>query len=175
VDNAEKQIEEYQNILSGCIARNLPLIMALQLEIEDVKQDLYVRLLKAIGRFDTDRCRSMPMYLKHELQYEILDIRRRHKPHGMVGVPKDKRLDTISLDHESEDGAFFELPTHDEYNLISHDIAELLHDDEYSVLNRIISGERLYKKAELTLLEKARTKLTDYFPERMCRYAEAAV
>ena len=167
----EQSIEEYQNILAGCISRNLPLIMALQLEIEDVKQDLNIRLLKALGRFEPDRCRSLPLYLYHELQYEILDIRRRHRPHGIVGVPKDIRLDLLYLDRRDTDGEFVEIPIDDDYDFFSHDIIQMLPEDERSVLLKKISGYPIRKKSEISLLERAHIKLSDYFPERKFEYA----
>jgi DNA-directed RNA polymerase specialized sigma24 family protein len=145
--------------------------MALQLEIEDVKQDLNVRLLKAIGRFDKDRCRSLPAYLYHELQYEILDMRRFHRPHGIVGVPKDERLEFLNLDYINPDGELVEIPTNDNYDLFMHDILQILHEDERTVLLKQMDGYPIRKKSERSLLEKARMKLSDYFPERKAEYA----
>ena len=173
MENIEKQMQEHQKLLSKCIAKNLPLIMALQLEIEDVKQDLSIRMLKAINRFEADRCRSMSLFLKHELKFEILDIRRRHKPHGIVGVPEDLRLEIVYLDHTEEECMPVELSANDEYDLITQDALKILHDDERSIFTRKMNGERIQKKSELSLLDKALVKLTDYF-ERMGGYAEAS-
>ena len=154
---------EHQNILNGCIRRNLPLILALQLEVEDVVQDLSFRLIKSIERYDSERACPLPAFLYHELQHEILDIRRRHKPHGIIGVPDDMRLDIVSLDQPREDGTFFELPAEAEYDSSYAEAMEALPADERAVVARKMSGYPIRKKAEREYLEKARETLSVYF------------
>ena len=115
--------ERHRYLLNGCVKRNLPLIMALQLEIEDVVQDLSIRLIRAIDRFDNKNTCTLPKFLYHELQYEILDIRRRHKPFGIRGVPKDLRLDVIYLDQPQHDGTYYELASKTDFDDDTNDKA----------------------------------------------------
>lgn len=163
--------EEYQNILSGCVRRNLNLILDLQLEIDDVVQDLSIRLYRAIERFNDNRCPSLPAFLYRELQYEILDMRRRNKPHGIVGVPKDARPSFVYLDQPREDGLFFELPTEDDLEIYVKSIVEMLPAEEYAVVMRKMHGEPVRKKVERQSLARAREMLADYFAEREYEYA----
>lgn len=167
----DNTFEEYQNILVGCVRRNLPLIMALQLEIEDVVQDLSLRMFRSIERFDGDRCRSLPLFLYHELQHEILNMRRRHKPHGIVGVPRDMRIDMIYLNQPREDGTFWDLPVYEDFDVTNRDAINALPEDERSVLVRKMNGEPIRKKADRELLANARLTLSDFFSERIHEYA----
>ena len=163
--------EDNRHILNGCVKRNLPLILALQLEVEDVVQDLSLRLIRAIERFDNERTCPLPKFLHHELQHEILDMRRRHKPHGIVGVPRDMRLDIVQLDHPRGDGSFFEIPTEADLDDGIDEAIGNLSDDERSVIIRKMSGYPIRKKAEREHLENARETLSKYFSERELKYA----
>ena len=162
---------ENQHLISGCVKRNMPLITALRIETDDVYQDLSLKMCRAIEKYDNRRCLSMPLFLYHELQHEILDLRRRHKPYGMVGVPKDVRPDVIFLNHPLSDGTYFDIPADDENLDSKHDISLLLTTAEHEVITRKVNGEYIRKKTERTLLSSAREKLIEYFHERMPEYA----
>lgn len=163
--------EEYQNILTRCVRRNLPLIMALHLEIEDVVQDLSIRMLCSVERYDETRCCAFSKFLYHELQHEILNMRRRHKPHGIVGVPRAERLDIVYLDHR-ENGAFFELPVSESFEECELEEAlDALPTEERCVVIRKMNGEPIRKNVERQRLARARQILADYFTERKYEYA----
>ena len=167
--------EENQQLITGCVKRNYPLIAALRIEVEDVVQDLSLRMCRSIERYDGNRCRSLPMFLYHELQHEILDMRRRHKPHGIVGVPRDARLDVVYLDQPLEDGAYFEIPVEEDFNIDTYDVVDALPADERAVVVKSLRGEPVRKSAERGLLESARAKLSAYFPERNLMYVQEAI
>jgi len=171
MENIESAIEEYENILEGCIARNLPLIIALQLDIEDVRQELTIRMWRALGKFDEERSPSLPSFLRHELQYELLDIRRRHMPHGMKSVPRNERINVVYLDERFSDNTFPEIPVDDCYDLALHDIMKLFTEEELAVIKRKYVGESIRSKPEKSILARARAVLSEYFPERMPEYA----
>lgn len=167
----DSALNEYQHILTGCVRRNLPLILALQLEVEDVVQDLTLRLFKAVERYDNNRTCPFQKFLYHELQHEILDIRKRHKPHGIVGVPRDLRLDVVYLDHPGEDGRFYEVPVDVDFDGRVDEAIGILPQEERAVVIRKMNGEPIRKKAERERLAHAREMLSGYFFERKYEYA----
>lgn len=109
MESVESLFEKHKNLIQKTIWRNRPLLSALHLEDEDVAQQLAIALLLAIRRFDPDRSESLTAYLRYSLQYEILNIKRRFKPHGVTGVPQGCRVDFLYLDSVLPDGGSYEL------------------------------------------------------------------
>jgi RNA polymerase sigma factor (sigma-70 family) len=99
---------QHQNLIYAAIARNRPLLTALRLETEDVAQDLAVSLMSAIEKFDPERSDSMATFLSYKLKYAILDMRRRHKPHGVTKLGPDERLQFLSVENID-----LEIPSYD--------------------------------------------------------------
>lgn len=164
--------EDYQNLIYWCVNKNFRLIKALQLEIEDVTQELAIRLLRAIDKFDDQRSKSMSTFLCYELQYEMLNMRRRHKPYGVTGVPKDKQLPMLFLDQPREDGTFYELSTLDDDLCDFTEAMQRLPVAEQRVVARKMQGEIIRKKADKQLLSSAQEKVTAYYQERTFNYAQ---
>lgn len=96
--NLESLFEQHKNLINRTIRRNRPLLSALRLEDEDVAQQLSIAMLSAIRRFDPDRSESLAACIWYSLQYEVLNIKRRYKPHGVTGVPRGYRLEFLYLD-----------------------------------------------------------------------------
>jgi DNA-directed RNA polymerase specialized sigma24 family protein len=154
---------KYKYRLHNCIARNLPLLKALRLDFEDVAQDLAVKMLRAIERFDSSRSDSLPLHIYCQLQFEILDMRCYYRPHGLAGILKGKRFRFISLDQPCDDGTVFDLPEPEKtglYDLL--DAINSLPSDERSTVLRKINGESIGKKVERETLERARSAITEY-------------
>ena len=162
--------ESNRHLLHGCIKRNYPLISALRLEVEDVFQDLSLRMCRSIERFDKDQCRSLPFFLYHELQHEILNMRRRHKPYGMVGVPRDTSPDVVYLDHPKADGTYWDIPAEEDFDVSTREFIQSLPEDERTVFVRKMNGEAIKKKTERCLLASARERLAEFFTERTLEY-----
>lgn len=98
----EALYEEHKNLICRTIWRNRPLLAALRLENDDVAQQLSITMLSAIKKFDPNKSASLRVHIKHSLQYEILNMKRRHKPHGITGVPNGCRLNFHSFDNRGE-------------------------------------------------------------------------
>lgn len=123
MESVESLFEEHKNLIQKTMWRNHLLLSALHLEDEDVAQQLAITLLLAIRRFDPDRSESLTAYLRYSLQYEILNIKRRFKPHGITGVPKGHRVDFLYLDNVLTGDRAYELPSDDDIS--SFEVSEL--------------------------------------------------
>lgn len=77
---------ENEEIITRVMRRNAPLLRALRLEWDDVYQELAVAMLNAIKTFDPARSESLRAHIWMKLQYAVLDIKRRHSPHGMTAM-----------------------------------------------------------------------------------------
>lgn len=123
MEPVESLFEQHKNLIQKTIWRNRPLLSALHLEDEDVAQQLAIALLLAIRRFDPDRSESLTAYLRYSLQYEILNIKRRFKPHGVTGIPECRRVDFLYLDNVLTGDRAYELPSDDDIS--SLEVSEL--------------------------------------------------
>lgn len=164
LDNRErdKVFEEHQYIIRACIKRNLPLIKALYLEIEDVAQDLSLRMLNAIERYDSsrERCSSLSTFLYSELQYEILNMSRRHRPAGIAGAAGGKGIELFYLDKPLENGTMFEIPTTECFERFEVlDAINALPPDERNVTICKVRGEPIRKKNEKEAFFRAKEML----------------
>lgn len=96
--NIETLFTEYEYLIGNTIRRNRPLLAALRLDEEDVKQDLSITMLSAIENFNPKLSESLVVHIKCRLQYEILNMKRNYRPHGITGVPKGERIESLYLD-----------------------------------------------------------------------------
>jgi DNA-directed RNA polymerase specialized sigma subunit len=153
--------EEHKHLIRSVIWKNRPLLAALRLEDEDVSQQLAIVMLSAIHRFDPERSASLVAHIRCSLQYEILNIKRRHKPHGVTGVPKGNRLDFQYLDNILSDGSTHELPVYDDTSRL--DVSELLDsltEQETEAVDRVMRGFRHRRKIHTAALEGVRRRYT---------------
>ena len=60
------------------------MLYALHLELDDVYQELAIAALQAIDTYDDRRCDSITVHIWAKLQYAVLTIKRRNKPHGIM-------------------------------------------------------------------------------------------
>ena len=114
--NLELLFEEHKGLINSVIWKNHPLLSALRLEFEDIAQELSIIMIKAIRKFDPDRSASLAAHIRCSLQYEILNIKRRYKPHGITGVPKSSRLNFLYLDCTPSVEDTYELTSCDDAN-----------------------------------------------------------
>jgi 2-hydroxychromene-2-carboxylate isomerase len=116
-------------------------------------------MISAIRRYDPDREVPMAAYISISLQYEILNIKRRHKPHGMTGVRQDTRLDYVYLDGILSDANLAGLSSNDDHAAVElSELLEGLSDTEAEALGMSIRGHRIRSKAHAAALERVRRK-----------------
>lgn len=171
--STETLFTEHQNIIRSTIRRNQPLISALRLETEDVAQDLSIAMLSAIESFDPERSDNLAAHITCKLQFEILSMKRRHKPHGVTGVPNGERINFLRLDAARPDSLAYELPDYDDTSGI--EVSELLNrltGQKVEALQNMINGFNMRHKAHKAIISSvnlpsansAPAEPPDFFP-----------
>jgi DNA-directed RNA polymerase specialized sigma24 family protein len=159
---------ENQNLIDITIRRNRRLIAALGLDIEDVAQDLSIKMLSAIEKFDPARSESLEAHIICQLQYAILDMRRQHKPHGMSGVRQGSCPEYVYIDKTSDNGAVFEIASHDDASIIEFaEVVASLSDSECEALKNKMAGHKPRKKQQTAALASVRDRFASYYNDEV--------
>ena len=155
---------QQQNLINITIRRNRRLIAALRLETEDVAQELSIKMLAAIDSFNPSRSPVIEAYILSQLQYCVLDLKRRFKPHGMTGVGQDVRPEYVYIDGISDSGITFEIPSHDDHSIVNiSDFLDGLTEHERGTLNRKLEGRNTRTKQQTTVIADIRERLMEYY------------
>lgn len=151
--------EKHISLINSTIRRNRPLLAALRLESEDVAQDLSIAMLSAIERFDPERSESLAAHIACSLQYEILNMKRHHKPHGITGIPNGERINFLYMDDELPNSGMCEIPSYSDTS--TFEVAELFDDltePENKVIDLKANSFYLRRKAQTAMLDGVRCK-----------------
>ena len=142
------------------------LLYALHLELEDVYQELAITALQAIDSYDDRRCDSVAVHIWAELQYEILNLKRRCSPLTMMD--HERRVAAGLYRVRAEDFGF--LPV----TAINSD-ADLIREKEPQERRAVLDyldGMKPTRKPVKDSFDAALEKLRDYY---LSAYAAAQV
>jgi len=89
--------EEKAYLINVTMNKHRALIRACRMEADDVYQQLSIRLLNAIDKYDWTKCPNMDAYLMVQLRYELLYIKTCSNRTGVTGAPK-MGFSLLSLD-----------------------------------------------------------------------------
>lgn len=92
---------ENEGMIRRTIRRNRLLIRALGMDLDDVYQELALAELKAIDGFDPSRSESIRGHIWVQLQYAVLDMKRRQRPHGLTGLGEQRPV-VLSFEYTAE-------------------------------------------------------------------------
>lgn len=96
-------VEEHLWCIDCVIRKNRPLMVAAQMEYDDVYQQLAIRLIKAVAGFDPEKGR-LEQHIFAQLRYELLNCKTARRLCGVTGAPKEFRREHIlSLDAPATD------------------------------------------------------------------------
>jgi hypothetical protein len=143
-DDRNFYFEEKEHLINMTVNRHRALIRACRLEDDDVYQQLSVRLLDAVEKYDPAKCPNMDAYLMLQLRYELLNMKACSKLTGVTGAPKDS-FTLLSLD-EMEDTGY---QVQDSDNSEPSNVIWLwqqifsLPATQKTALSRFMSGERI--------------------------------
>lgn len=158
-------VTEYHSLIWWIIRQNMRLLKALQLEEDDVYQDLMITAMGAIESFDPCRSSSMRNHVASKLQYEVLNMRRRHKPHGMIGL-KGTAVTFVSLEYQPKHGYACEIPVEAAYGEIEiSDAMALLSPVEEYALRMTMDGESPRQSMQRAAYSSARDKIRSFYEE----------
>lgn len=156
------------DLINRTLRRHRLLLYALHLELDDVYQELAIAALQAIDTYDDRRCDSITVHIWAKLQYAVLTIKRRNKPHGIMAcegfapgvlsleLSEDYGYDCLrAIAFELNLGLPFEKAIQD-LNIIN------LHEECYNVTLHFHGGRTMTaKRCQLDLFGDDR-------PERVC-------
>ncbi len=99
-------VEDHLWCIEVIMKKNAHLIEATRLDRDDVYQQLAVRLIKAVARFDPDKGK-LRQHVFAQLQYELLSCKSVQRLTGLTGAPDDLRGAIISIDALREESALY--------------------------------------------------------------------
>jgi DNA-directed RNA polymerase specialized sigma24 family protein len=165
------EIYERKEYLIGiAMKKHWRLIRAVRLDPSDVRQELTVRLLESIGKYDPTRCSNMDAYLTLQLRYRLLHMRECAK---LSGVPQAPRRDfaVMSINAPNSFGLEMQIPSYDRTSNIvwlENEIASLP-DPQRTAIDRLLSGKRVHGNNKH--LKAARSYLRGRVNEMASQYA----
>lgn len=167
---------EHLDLIHRTLRRNCLLLYALHLERDDVYQELAMAALQAIESFDDSRSDSITVHIWAQLQYAILTIKRRHRPHGFTAVGLSSPV-VWSLELSEECGYQIAADSHEEDLLCEKRLRQALSRLDPSERQAVIlylDGIRPKQRAERDMLDTAMKKLREFYLA-LHRTAESAL
>ena len=126
--------------------------------------------LQAIESFDDSRSDSITVHIWAQLQYAILAIKRRHKPHGFTAVGLSSPV-VWSLEFSEEFGYQIAADSPEEDLLREKRLRQALSRLEPSERHAVIlylDGIRPRRKVERNMLNAAMDKLREFYLALQC-------
>ena len=142
---------------------NRGLIQALHLNFDDVYQDLCITALHAIEHFDSSKSDSLRVHVISRMQYEIRNLKRKYKPHGLTAVTSSEVF-VLSLDAENEYGYGIDIPFEADFGQVElTEALSQLSPGERGVVQERMGGAYLRRKDKLTMFSLAAEKIKEYY------------
>jgi len=101
-------VEEYLWCIDSVIWKNRTMMAGAHLDREDVYQSLAVRLVKAVGRYDPSKGRSLKGYIFDQLKYELLSCSSPQAKYGFRDAPYRLYDAVVSMDSLAESDPYWE-------------------------------------------------------------------
>ena len=100
IEERNRIVEEHLWCVRAVMKQNGELIRAARLDRDDVYQQLCLRLILAVGRYDPEKS-ELKTHVFQQLRYELLSCKSPQLVYGVKDAPKDMRGDSfLSLDAE---------------------------------------------------------------------------
>ena len=150
--------EEKAYLINVTMNVHYPLIRACRMEEDDVYQQLSLRMVKALDKYDPAKCPNMDAYLMLQLRYELLNMKVCSKLTGVAGAPR-KGFSLLSLDARNAAGYPLVAPAYSDASNVLRLEREIdsLPSEQRSVLSRLLSGKRVNSKNKA--LQAARLRI----------------
>lgn len=164
INTRNRIFTENEGMILRTIKRNRLLLRALNLDLDDVYQDLAIAALAAIDSFNPQRSEDIQAHIWMKLQYAILDIKRRHNPHGItgMGVPAPQ---FYSVELSEELGHPLSAPAQemDDGSYRLRHAMSRLEPQERAVVILYLDGIKPRRRAQISEFESALDKLRDFY------------
>ena len=136
--------EEKVHLINITMNKHRALIKACRMDDDDVYQELSIRLLDAIQKYDYAKCPNMDAYLTLQLRYKLLNMTACSKLTGVSNAPR-RGFSILSLDAREADGYPVQAPVYEksaDILRLEKTIASLPTVQKNTVL-RLLSGKRV--------------------------------
>lgn len=155
---------EHRNLIYFTIRKNIPLIKALRLEIEDVAQELAISALKAIESYDPSRGMKLTSFILYKLQFEILAVKRQFNRECRMANTTNVSLDYSLYDDEGCEKTS-DIPVQVDYDseINTHEVMGILSEKEKEVVYMRLSGECLTDIRQKRYMDRVRKKVVRYY------------
>lgn len=140
-----QQFKENYSLIDMVMRRHYRLIQACRMSREDLRQDLSVRMLKDLERYDPRRCPNLDAYLRQRMNFEVLHLATPGKRYGIPGAPLDRSFRVLPLDAKNENGQALIVPCQDERLAVlwlRYEIAALPVEQRI-VIGKLLAGKRV--------------------------------
>jgi len=92
----------HEHLIKAVIKQNTHRLNALRIEADDAYQELSIALLKSLKAYETLRSVSLAAYIRSQLQYAMLDMKKRCKPCGITEAGRNRVVfASVSYDYGS--------------------------------------------------------------------------
>lgn len=108
IEQRNQLVEQYLWCIDAVIHQNYALIVAAHLDWQDVYQALAERLIRAIGRYDPAKGRSMKGYICDQLKFELLSCGSARAQYGFTKAPYYLRNTVVSMEELAEQDPYWE-------------------------------------------------------------------
>jgi len=144
IEDRNYLFEEKAYLVNVTMNKHHALIRACRMEDDDVYQQLSLRLLDAIGKYDQAKCPNMDAYLTLQLRYELLNMKACSKRTGIPGAPR-KGFSLLSLDTKAAAGYPAQAPGYNDPSNVIWLEQEILAlpTEQKGVLSQLLSGKRV--------------------------------
>jgi DNA-directed RNA polymerase specialized sigma24 family protein len=143
-DERNSLCEEKYHLIDVTVKKHSRLIRAARMDEDDVRQDLAVRMIQALDKYDPARCSNMDAYLILQLRYCLLHMKECGRLFGMPYAPRKgfvvSSLNTPKADREAQAQSYDE--TSRNIIWLENEIAGLP-DPQRAVIDRLLSGGRV--------------------------------
>lgn len=156
----------YEDMIRRIIRRNYPLLHALRLEMEDVYQDLAITAIQASRAFDPARSASLEAHVWMQLQYAVLDMKRKYRPGGLTCLGDFRpRVNFVEYDDE-RDFSLMAPECEPVSDLRLRQALSRLEPQERQMVILYLEGERPCRK-QCGSFQSAMEKLREFYLDQM--------
>lgn len=105
---------------------------------EDVWQELALRMLECLDRYDAEICPNVDAYLVKQLRYALLHQTAPSKRYGIPNAPRGCVLQIISLEENCAETSYTEMP--DDLFAVREEILALPHSQRCAIRRAVYDG-----------------------------------
>lgn len=168
-ENAEDRnytFEDLSFLINNVTNRHATMIRVAHMDLDDVRQELALEMLRQLDRYDPSRCPNLEAHLTNMLNYHLLDLRASANRHGIKYAPAGD-IPAISLNQEDRCGNYLEIPVEDVPDHVAavEQEIEALPKRYRSAIDRLLQGKKVAPKTMKIARARLRRRLEQRVPQ----------